>query len=67
MSWFHRHKWVNISVQKLFYSERLYGKWEYNSVREPVTTILQKCGCNEVRTIDLDGHWTFEEVNNESL
>jgi hypothetical protein len=61
---FHRHDWKSISVEHyqngfLFTRGPLTGQ-ERATGRG--TTVLQRCKCEKVRTIDLEGTWTLEQV-----
>jgi hypothetical protein len=61
---FHRHEWKSIEVQH-------YAKgWLFTrgpsrgtkTITGDITTVLQRCKCEQVRTIDIDGTWTLEQV-----
>jgi hypothetical protein len=34
-------------------------------VRTPVTEVLMVCACGDVKTIQLEGHWTLEQMTPE--
>jgi hypothetical protein len=57
-----RHQWVSIAAQRL---ERDYFNRHGDKVGspEPITEVLQRCPCQRLRTVTLDGVWTLGQIN----
>lgn len=60
MSIFHRHRWQIVDTKIM---------WRYwivadtiREIRQPFTTKLERCGCGKTRTVDIDGHWTLDQL-----
>lgn len=54
---FRPHRWLFVDAQRLTYAK--HGGW--------VTVVLYRCDrCEKVRTDDLDGHWTREQIAKEA-
>ncbi len=62
MSLFHRHHWVAVAAQKLYYKTARFGV-PIEGTESPITEVLLKCECGDVRTKMVDGHWTIEDIN----
>jgi hypothetical protein len=64
MRLFHFHHWTAVSVQAATESFLFYRGPKAGEKVEmgEVTLVLQRCDCGAVRTIDLDGDWTLDEV-----
>lgn len=65
MHWF-RHEWESIAVDHLEQFRTLHGvRIGDPSDDLPITKVLQRCACSDLRTITLDGSWTLEQVEKE--
>jgi len=58
---FHRHKWYPVAVESMR---------SFNTTGQKAgklfTRVLYNCrDCHEVKTQDVDGHWTLEQIKGE--
>jgi hypothetical protein len=61
VKFFHRHKWraAGVTLSERFYFQ--FGR-QIGNFGEPVTDVLQLCPCGRTRTIELEGHWKLEQL-----
>jgi len=59
MNWLHRHRW---KVNGAHMMNRVIHHPDIGQLECPVTEILLVCGCGQVRTQALDGHWTLDQL-----
>jgi hypothetical protein len=61
----HYHEWTVRGAHQLF-NVRCYPGTGLPAQRtedgEPITEVLYRCGCGDVTTETLAGHWTFEQL-----
>jgi len=60
MSFWHKHRWQVVASQ-----EGLGVRLVMPGVHYPVTQVLLRCDCGEVRTKLLDGHWTLAQLSQD--
>ena len=58
MSFWHKHRWVTVAVHPM-YAVTPAMPW----VHSPITEVLLRCQCGDVRTKCLDGHWNQAQLS----
>jgi hypothetical protein len=62
VNWFHSHHWT---VSGLSHLHRFH-QTPRGEVRCPISVILRVCKCGELDTVELDGHWTMEQLRSDA-